>query len=225
MLKIILAESEIEKIPREILSHPSVTSSARLFNKRPEKMILDASFHHSAMRNIPEAEKRGRPDIVHIFLLMALESILNKEGKLKVVIHTRNNEAIYINPETRLMKNYIRFIGLMEQLFEKKVISTEDKTLLELRENKTLKDLINEEKHDFVICFSPDGKKTKLSKYFEDLKGKKKKDILCIIGGFPHGDFHEDISKYTDDVISVYDKILTAWSVGIELFVNYENNF
>ena len=225
MLTIILAESELEKIPNQILSHPSVTSHSRQFNRRPTNMILDASFHHSAMKNIPEGERRGRPDIVHISLLTALESILNKKGELKVVVHTRNNEAIYFNPETRLMKSYIRFIGLMEQLFEKKIIAAEEKTLLELCENKTLEKLIDEEKHDFVLCFSPDGKKVKLSNYFKGLKEKKHKNILCIIGGFPHGDFHNDISKYSDDVISIYDETLTAWTVAGELLVNYENTF
>ena len=225
MLTIILAESELEKIPNQILSHPSVTSHSRQFNKRPANMILDASFHHSAMKNIPEGERRGRPDITHIFLLTALESILNKKGELKVVVHTRNNEAIYFNPETRLMKSYIRFIGLIEQLFEKKIIATEEKTLLELRENKTLENLIDEEKHDFVVSFSPDGKKVKLSNYFKELKEKKHKNILCIVGGFPHGDFHNDVSKYSDDVISIYDETLTAWTVAGELLINYENTF
>jgi len=124
-----------------------------------------------------------------------------------------------------LMKSYIRFIGLMEQLFEKKIIAAEEKTLLELCENKTLEKLIDEEKHDFVLCFSPDGKKVKLSNYFKGLKEKKHKNILCIIGGFPHGDFHNDISKYSDDVISIYDETLTAWTVAGELLVNYENTF
>ena len=202
MLTIILAESELEKIPNQILSHPSVTSHSRQFNKRPANMILDASFHHSAMKNIPEGERRGRPDIVHISLLTALESILNKRGELKVIVHTRNNEAIYFNPETRLMKSYIRFIGLIEQLFEKKIIAAEDKILLELRENKTLENIIKEEKHDFVLSFSPDGKKVNLPNYLTALKKKKHKDMLCIVGGFPHGDFHNDISKYSDDVNS-----------------------
>jgi len=57
---------------------------------------------------------------------------------LKIIIHTRNNEAIYIHPQTRLMRNYTRFVGLMEQLFEKKNIQADDKTLFEIKENKYL---------------------------------------------------------------------------------------
>ena len=36
-----------------------------------------------------------------------------------IIVHTRNNDVITIDPETRIMRNYTRFIGLMEQLFEK----------------------------------------------------------------------------------------------------------
>jgi rRNA small subunit pseudouridine methyltransferase Nep1 len=225
VLTIILAESELEIVPEKIISHPSVINYSKHYNKKPGNIILEASFHHSAIRNLPDAERRGRPDIVHFFLLTALESILNKEGKLKVIVHTRNNEVIYIDPKTRLMKNYIRFIGLIEQLFKKKVITYEKKILLEFCENKTLENLIKEEKHDFVISFSPDGKKVKLLNYLKNLKKKDHKNILCIIGGFPHGNFHNDISKFSDDIISIYDNTLTAWAVTNELIVIYENIF
>jgi len=225
VLTIVLAESELEIVPGKIISHPSVINYSKQYNKRLENIILEASFHHSAIKYLPDSEKRGRPDIVHFFLLSALESISNKKGELKVIVHTRNNEAIYINPETRLIKNYIRFLGLIEQLFEKKIIAFEEKTLLELRENKTLENLIIEEKHDYVVSFSPDGKKVKLLNYLKNLKKKNHKNLLCIIGGFPHGNFHNDISKFSDDVVSIYNETLTAWTVANELLVSYENIF
>ena len=225
MLTIVLAESELEIVPRKIISHPSVINYSKQYNKKRGNVILEASFHHSAIRNLTDAERRGRPDIVHFFLLTALESILNKEGKLKVIVHTRNNEAIYIDPDTRLMKNYIRFIGLIEQLFKRKVINYENKILLEFCENKTLENLIKEEKHDFVISFSPDGKKIKLLNYLKNLNKKNHKNLLCVIGGFPHGNFHNDISKFSDDVISIFKEKLTAWSVVNELLAFFNEIF
>lgn len=222
MLTIILAESELELIPKEIISHPLILSYAKKYNKKPKEMILDSSSHHSAMKNLPDYERRGRPDIVHIFLLSALESIANKKGLIKIIIHTRNNNAIYINPETRIIRNYPRFIGLIEQLFEKKIIRSKESTLIELHDNKSLEKII-EEKHDVFVVLSPEGKITKLSKYFKDLKKKGYNDILCIIGGFPHGDFHFDISKYVNETISIYDNPLTVWTVTNEIIINYEN--
>lgn len=51
---------------------------------------------------------------------------------LRVYIHTRNNEIIYVKPETRIPRNYNRFVGLMESLFKNKAVPPELE-LLKLR--------------------------------------------------------------------------------------------
>ena len=127
MLTIVLAESELERIPASLLRHQAIVASAGKRMKKPVDILLDSNYHHSAMRNLPEWERRGRPDIVHLFLLVALESIANKKNFLRVIVHTRNNEMIAFNPTTRIMRNYDRFVGLIEQLFEKQVIPDEEK--------------------------------------------------------------------------------------------------
>lgn len=225
MLTIILAESELELIPSNIVNHPSVISYSKQRNKKPKSLLLDSSFHHSALKELPDGNRRGRPDIVHIFLLNSLESILNKKGKLRIIIHTRNNEAIFIDSKTRIMRSYNRFVGLFEQLFEKRKIVFEEKTLIELKENISLEKIIENEDHDYVITFSENGKIVDLRDYLINLKNKKIKNILCIIGGFPHGDFHSDVSKYSDDVISIFDEKLNALSVSNELVVFFNNIF
>jgi len=225
MLTIILAESELELIPSKIISHPAVISYAKQRNKKPKGLILDSSFHHSAMMDLPEGNRRGRPDIVHIFLLNSLESILNKKGKLKIIIHTRNNEAIFVDSKTRIMRSYHRFIGLFEQLFEKRKIATEEKILLELKKNIPLEKIIENEDYDFIITFSENGKIVDLHDYLTNLKNKKIKNILCVIGGFPHGDFHFDLSKHSDDIISIFNEKLTAWTVVNELLTYFNNIF
>lgn len=225
MLTIVLAESELELIPNQILSHPAAISYAKQRNKKPKGLILDSSFHHSALNDLPDANRRGRPDIVHIFLLNALESILNKKGKLKIIIHTRNDEAIYIDSKTRIMRGYHRFIGLFEQLFEKRKIVAGENTLLELKENMPLEKIIENESHDFIIAFSENGKIIKLNDYLVNLKNKKINNILCIIGGFPHGDFHSDVTKYSDDIISIFEEKLVAWSVANELLTFFNEIF
>lgn len=226
MLTIVLAESELELIPREIQSHPAVLSYSKKMNKKPSSLILDSSFHHSALRKISDGNRRGRPDIVHLFLLTTLDSIVNKEKHLKIIVHTRNDEVIYVNPETRLMRNYTRFIGLMEQLFEnKRIITGDGKTLLEIHENVSLGKILEEEEHDIIISFSSDGEKTRLPCFFKKLKEKNYENLLCIIGGFPHGGFYFDIKNYSDRVISIYDEMLSAWTVAGEVLVNYENVF
>lgn len=170
MLTIILAESELELIPSNIIFHPAVSSYAKQRNKKPKNLILDSSFHHTALKDFPDGNRRGRPDIVHVFLLNTLESILNKKGKLKIIIHTRNDQAIFVNPKTRIMRSYHRFIGLIEQLFEKRKITAQEDTLLELLENMPLEKIIKSENYDFIITFSENGKIVELYDYLLNLK-------------------------------------------------------
>ncbi|MEM2715900.1 MAG: 16S rRNA methyltransferase, partial [Candidatus Thermoplasmatota archaeon] len=91
MMQIIIGESELE-MAKEIGIDE----------------ILDSSIHYPYMKKMKDWQRRGRPDIIHMCLLIALESILNKEKMLRIYIHTRNDEIIYINPDTRMVKNYNR---------------------------------------------------------------------------------------------------------------------
>jgi len=110
-----LADSELELIPKRIASLPAIRRDAERRKKKAEELLLDSSLHHSAMKGLKEWERRGRPDIVHISLLIANESILNRENMLDMVVHTRNNEAIKIDPEMKVIKNYNRFKGLSHE--------------------------------------------------------------------------------------------------------------
>ncbi|MEF8879515.1 MAG: 16S rRNA methyltransferase [Candidatus Thermoplasmatota archaeon] len=223
MLTLVLAETEIEQIPKKILFHPDVKSSAKKRGKKPNEIILNSSYHHSAMKKIKEGYRRGRPDILHFFLINTLESILNKQDKLKTVIHTRNDEAIYVTPETRIMRDYNRFIGLMEQLFEKKYVPNKEKPLLYINENQTLEDIIEKSSADIKIGFSTKGKQVNLPAYFNDLKQKNMDDVLCVIGGFPKDSYKNNIQSLTDKVLSICNKNLSSWTVANEIIVNYEN--
>jgi len=226
MITFILAEAELELIPPKIASHPAVVSHSKKQQKKATSLLLDASFHHSAMRKLSDGRRRGRPDIVHIFLLNVLESIANKNGLIKeIIIHTRNDDVIYVNPETRIMRNYTRFIGLMEQLFQKDVITTNDKVLLSLKRQLSLSDLLTMHDKEYRICFSDPGKQVSLFSYYTDLKGQNKNDILCLIGGFPSGYFHSDFKNGIDDEVSIYPEPLTAWTVANEALVSYQHVF
>jgi rRNA small subunit pseudouridine methyltransferase Nep1 len=223
MLTLVLAEAEVELVPAELRCHPAVIAYARQRKKLPTQILLDSNYHHAAMNNLPEGRRRGRPDITHLFLLTALESIVNKQGQLNVIVHTRNDMVITIDPETRIMRNYERFLGLMEKLFEKHVVPDEKQPLLSLQQNMPLKQVIEQVQADVVITFSKDGTSVSLPDYFEDLKKQKKYHLLCIIGGFPSGTFHTDLKTIPTDVFSLYPDMLPAWTVASEILVNYGN--
>ncbi|MBC7080950.1 MAG: 16S rRNA methyltransferase [Thermoplasmatales archaeon] len=175
--------------------------------------ILDSSIHYPYMRKLKEWRRRGRPDIAHICLLIALESILNKEKLLKIYIHTRNDKVIYINPATRIIKNYNRFKGLMKQLLKYGRVPLSGSPLMKVKK-ETLPELIGKI-NGKKILFSRKGKKKSLKELFEE-------ETVCIIGGFPSGDFSSPVEKYVDEVVSLHDEMLPAWIAEMEAIVMYE---
>ena len=223
MLTLVLAEAEVELMPAELCSHPAVIAHARQRGKQPRQILLDSNYHHAAMNNLPEGRRRGRPDITHLFLLTALESIANKQEKLQIFIHTRNDQVITVNPKTRIMRNYERFLGLLEQLFETRVVPDTIHPLLSLQENISLKQIIEQQQADSIAALSKDGKPVVLQHYFADLKKKNKHHLLFLIGGFPSGQFHTPLDTITNEVISLYHEMLSAWTVASELLVTYGN--
>jgi rRNA small subunit pseudouridine methyltransferase Nep1 len=202
MLTLVIAEAALELVPKSLVTHPIIVKSAQKKGKPPQKILLDSNYHHSAMKKLKDAQKRGRPDIVHVSLLCALESVVNKRGDLNVYVHTYNDDIIYINPETRIPRSYNRFCGLMEKLFEtgsiKELLSVHKRPL-----NNFLEELPGE-----VVVMEEGGHTLAL-----------KKDMTCVVGGFPHGKFRNEL-PYTRMCISNFQ--LIAWSAINELVVRYE---
>ncbi|HID08731.1 TPA: 16S rRNA methyltransferase, partial [Candidatus Micrarchaeota archaeon] len=70
----------MELVPEEIRHHRSVRAWCRRFGRKPDEAVLDVSYMRSAMKGLPDAERRGRPDIVHYFLLSVMEGPAGQEG-------------------------------------------------------------------------------------------------------------------------------------------------
>ncbi len=214
-----LAEAALETVPEDLWSHPSVRRHSKRQRKPPKTLLLDRSLHHSAMRRLEDNLKRGRPDITHFALLEALGSPLNKEGLLQVYVHTNKDYVITINPSTRLPRNYNRFIGLMEQLFQQQKVPSEGETLLKL-EHKTLQQLLAEAKADHVLAFSREGKPKTIQDAVSSLQPKQRP--VVIVGGFPHGHFSETTVKLADEVVCVDSEMLEAWTMTSRAIYEYE---
>lgn len=202
MLTLVIAEAELELVPASICTHPVMVKSARKRGKRAERMLLDSNYHHVPMRVLEDAHRRGRPDIVHTVLLCALESVLNKQGGLNLYIHTRNDEVIHVDPKTKIPRSYNRFCGLMEQLLEtgavKEFLYVEKKSLVTLLGDVPGKKVIMHRKGVPLVM---------------------RKDMTCVVGGFPHGDFCADLAG---ERMKLLDEPLPAWTVVNELLVRYE---
>ena len=207
MFHLVIADSELELIPKELLENLHILKHAKKRDKEPECMLLDSNFHHRAMQDLVDQKRRGRPDIIYAVLLLAQDSVLNREKNLRIYIHTRHNQVISIDPAARLPKSYNRFVGLFESVL------VGNKTPLVKCEELSLNDLVSKLNPSRVIAFSENGKPIELPSYVDSVS-----DNTCfIIGGFPHGDFIADVSNISDEVITIYKESLNAITVASEL--------
>ena len=184
MLSLIIAESSLELVPRELQRHNSVVSYCKKMGKDPSEVLLDNSWHFAAMKGMKNEIKRGRPDIVHFCLLEACTIPLYEEDEIAVYVHTVDDKVIFVGEGVRLPKSYHRFAGIMEKLFAEKIIKSDDKKLFELKE-MTFSGLIDKINPDRVIGLSSEEKQSSYSEI-----AKLCTDETClVIGGFPKGDF------------------------------------
>ncbi len=215
MISLVLVESALQLVPDSIQAHPQVKRYAAKREKGPGEVLLDRTFHHSAMISLARAgyqiEKMGRPDIVHNTLLQILETPLNWEGLLQVFIHTQDDYVISINPKIRLPKNYIRFVGLIEQLFEQRRVPSDGETLLEMKKS-TLPQLIKKVIPDRVVGFSILGK-PELLRVVTDSVCKFKRPMV-FIGAFPKGHFTEQTQRLADEMYRIDREGLDSWIVA-----------
>ncbi len=219
MLHLILLESALELVPREIIRHPAVLKNARRRKKKPTETLLDVSLHYHAMKTLPDREKRGRPDIVHVSLLNALESPLNKEGKLRIYVHTYDGHIIFIKPETRIPRNYNRFVGLMEQLLTKGRVPPDAEDPLIYVKTITLEELLSKIGKKGLILLRENGE---YKKPINIVKYALENDLAIGIGGFPHGDFSKYILEMATKQFSIYHLSLPSWIVVSRIITSAE---
>lgn len=214
-LTIVLAESGLELVPKEIENHGAVVRSARRRGKRACDILLDISLHYSAMKLLPKWYKRGRPDIVHISLLLALSSPLNHAGLLRFYVHTLNDIIIHVDMKTRIPRNYNRFVGLMEQLLKNGRVPPNSSRPLMFIEEKPLHQFTYESGFDEIVLLHEKGVKQSLNalgNYIANLMSGGRR-VCIVIGGFQHGDFEESTLKLATRKISIYSRVLEAWIV------------
>jgi rRNA small subunit pseudouridine methyltransferase Nep1 len=217
VLTLALVESALQLVPQQIQSHPQIRRYAERRSKHASEILLDRAFHDAAMRKLAQVgysipvEKMGRPDIVHNTLLQVLETPLNWESQLRVLVHTQGDDLIRINPKVRLPKNYIRFVGLIEQLFAEKKVPSVNESLLTI-EKCNLPTLVRKLRSSRVIAFSRLGKPASLK--VVAAQTSQLKDPLILIGAFPRGHFTPYTSRLIDEIYSVDREPLDAWVVA-----------
>ena len=216
-LSLILAESSLEMIPREIQNHSSITSHSKKLGKSPSNILLDNSWHYAAMKGIQNENKRGRPDIVHFSLLEACSIPLYFEKKLSIYIHTLNDKVIKVGDDIHLPKSFHRFAGLIEKLFYEKRIESEGKILLEM-DDMSFSKLMEEINPKNVVGLSSVGKP---SSYYDVAKSLTENSCI-VIGGFQKTHFSESTVSKIDQLVCIDSKSLESHVVTARILYEYE---
>jgi len=220
MLHLILVEAALETVPPGIRHHPSVRRDAKRRRKKPQETLLDRSLHHAAMRGLPNSLKRGRPDIAHFCLLEALGSPLNREGGLRVWVHTVGGYGIEVAPEARLPRDCVRFKGLMEQLFaEGRVPPTGGKPLLSIS-RMGLHALLEGTGASYIVALTSHGRPDSLEQVCRRLSGEDAS--AALVGAYPSGPMGEETLSLADEAVSIYPEALEAWVVTSRLVYEFE---
>jgi len=214
---LILAESALELVPKELQNHNSVLTYSKKMGKKPSKVILDISWHFAAMKGIKNEIKRGRPDLVHFCLLECCTIPLYFKRKLHVYVHTIDDKVIFVGDNVRLPKSYHRFVGLIEKLYSEKKIELDSKKLLEIKD-MTFSDLVNKIGAKKVIGFSTKGQTSSYDKIAADVG----RDSCIVVGGFSKGHFSDEILKKIDNLVSVDKNPLEAHVVVSRLLYECE---
>ncbi len=208
-LKIILLESALERVPRELWSHPQVSRSARRYGVKPGDMLLDKSLHYNAMSTLSQKWKRGRPDIVHVTLLNILDSPLASMGLLDVYLHVYDGRVFRVLPETRIPKSYERFRGLMAQLLEIERVPPSGEPLI-YKAYDSLSEFAS--RHGGLILLWERGTPASPGYVFTRAYYS---GLPLGIGAFPRGDFKRSTLRKTRESYSIYGGYpLKAWTVA-----------
>ena len=220
MLNLLFVEASLELVPRKISRHPSVTRNAKREGKSPEEVLLDRSLHHHAMLSLPEAEKRGRPDIIHFCLLEALGSPLNRMGGLTVWAHTQAGVAIEVARDVRVPRDCLRFNSLMERLLvDGKVPPATEKPLMRVHA-VSLGEIKARIKPSRTVALTSHGAQARLDDLCVRLAAEE--SPLVFIGAYPHGPMQPETLSQADEAVSIYSEPLEAWTVTSRLVYEYE---
>jgi rRNA small subunit pseudouridine methyltransferase Nep1 len=185
-----------------------VRNHSRRLKQKSSEILLDRSYHHAAMKRLPNSWKRGRPDIVHFALMEALSTPLFMNRMLRIYVHTINDKIITIADNLRIPKSYFRFERLMVSLFRDKLIKSDKETILMELSDGTFADLVDIIKPDMVIGLSTVGVQSNAHKVAENAESVDRPSF--VVGGFAKGHFSEKVTIFLGPTYSISNIALEA---------------
>lgn len=207
-----IVDAELEVVPKEKLGGVKLrASSDALFGKR--EVILDHVLHADLVRAMPESNRRGRPDILHHALTLAISSIPYRMGDIDVVVHTRNNEAIYFGPKAEIPQNYFEFLRRLGDLYTDGQVDCREKRWA-IETDRDLAHIVAKSRAEVRVLLSPVGEVKGLGKL---MKGFQENNAIIMFGGFPEGDFKSPVNDLADISVSLGPDLLNINAVTAEI--------
>jgi rRNA small subunit pseudouridine methyltransferase Nep1 len=217
-LNFVLAEAALELVPKELWKSPAIVSDSRRREADASRILLDRSFHHSAMRRLRDSEKRGRPDLVHEAVLSVTGTPLYLDGSVRLYVQTSADMVLEVAEKTRIPKSYFRFRGLMEKLLAER---SEDE-LVKVYPG-TVRELVQKSiSPDVVFGLSVQGRQMGLEELARKIRGAKNPCVL--VGGFPRGHFSKETLALVDELVRVHPKPLEAHVVAARVVYEVEKS-
>jgi rRNA small subunit pseudouridine methyltransferase Nep1 len=219
VITFVLAEAELELMPRELQDDPGVVARAKRRRRAPERLLLDQALDHNAMRALPDGDRRGRPDIAHFWLLLVLDSLVAKRGQARALVHTRHDELLRPRADLRLMRNQAKFAQLMEDLLRQGRVPLDD-PLVTLERGRDLASVVSECPRPRVLM-DVGGELGRAARFAELARAHR--DLTIVTGGFPRGSFRQARREGFDHVVRVADEELTVWSAMVPVLAGVED--
>jgi rRNA small subunit pseudouridine methyltransferase Nep1 len=215
-LNFVLAEAALELVPKELWKSQAVVSDARRRGADASRILLDRSFHHSAMSRLRDSEKRGRPDLVHEAVLSVTGTPLFLDGSVSLFVHTNADLVLEVAEKTRIPKSYYRFRGLMEKLLSER----SDGELVKIYPG-TMRELVRKKiSPDAIFGLSVQGRQTSLEELVEKVRAAKNPCVL--VGGFPRGHFSPETLSLADELVRIHARPLEAHVVAARVVYEVE---
>ena len=159
-----------------------------------------------------------------------LSTPLFQRNLVNVYVHTIDNKVIFFGKQVRIPKSFRRFEGLMIKLFQEKEIKENLKDddryryLLKIEKNMTFDNLLGKviQPHK-VIGFSNTGILKDLKTIVNENIEIDNKKLAFIIGGFPSGQFSQNIRERFHMTYAITNEQLEAHVVISRLVYECEN--
>jgi len=216
MITFILADAQLELIPEKLLAAPSVKRRARERRREAAHLLLDQAVDHRAMRDLPDGDRRGRPDIVHFALLMLQDSPIEK----RVLIHTCGDALVRVRADLRPPRSQPKFYQLCEDLLRQGKVPADREPLMTVETDWHLWKVLAAEAKGPIVLLDEAGELARTPAFAELARANS--DITVVVGAFPRGPWRE--KPKVDRTVRVGDKPVPLWSALVPVLAGFEDH-